>query len=243
MSEILYFSPSYKRADTAITQKYLPFCKYVVAEFEAEKYLDKGHDIWIVPDTAQGSVSKIRNYILDHAESDKIVMLDDDMTHIGRWNKQKISKLTAPEVEEFCEHGFMLADELGVKYWGMNLLPDKGAYREYTPLSMKSPVLGPFQAFNGLDLRYDEALPLKEDYDLSLQVLNKYRKTLRFNAYHYSVKQHTNTGGCANYRTRQKEMQQFELLQKKWGSKIVSQDKHAKGFDINPVVKVPIGGV
>ena len=127
-------------------------------------------------------------------------MLDDDMSYIGRWQNQKVKKLNADEVLEFCENAFNICDDLGIKYWGMNLNIDKGAYREYTPFSFTSPILGPFQAFNDLDLRYSEDLPLKEDYDLSLQVLNKYRKTLRFNAYHYYVKQ-TNTGGCANYRT------------------------------------------
>ena len=38
MSEIKFYSPSYKRADTSITQDYLPYCKYVVAEFEAKDY-------------------------------------------------------------------------------------------------------------------------------------------------------------------------------------------------------------
>ena len=241
--DILYFSPSYKRPDSVITQAYLPFVKYVVAEFEADEYLRNGHDCWVVPDSAQGSVARIRNYILDHAESDRIVMLDDDMTYIGRWIQQKIVKLSADGVAEFCEAGFMLADDLDIRYWGMNLLPDKGAYREYTPFSFKQCVLGPFQAFNRLDLRYDETLPLKEDYDLSLQVLNKYRKTLRFNSYFYSVKQHTNTGGCASYRTKQKEIDQLRLLQKKWGSHIVREDKTSKGFDINPIIKVPIKGV
>lgn len=242
--EIKYFSPSYKRPDGVTTQKYLPFCKYVVAESEAEEYLRNGHDCWIVPDSAQGSVSRIRNYILDNADADKIVMLDDDLSYLGRWNRQKQTRLSADDVLEFCEMGFSLADDLGVKYWGVNILPDKGAYREYTPFSMTSVILGPFQAFNGLDLRYDEKLPLKEDYDLSLQVLNKYRSTLRFNAYHYVCKQQTNKGGCASYRTIEREKQQFLAFQKKWGSKIVKMDTASKkSFDINPVVKVPIKGV
>jgi hypothetical protein len=243
MDEIVFYSPSFKRAKTAITQDYLPYCKYVVAEFEADEYLDRGHDIWIVPDSAQGSVSRIRNYILDNSESKRIVMLDDDMSFIGRWQNQKQRKLSADDVLEFCESGFNLAEQLGVKYWGLNLLVDKGAYREYTPFSMTSCILGPFQAFNNLDLRYDDNLPLKEDYDLSLQVLNKYRKTLRFNAYHYSVKQHTNTGGCANYRTLQREKEQLLLLQKKWGDSIVKMDTSGKGYDINPIVKPPVKGV
>ena len=196
-----------------------------------------------MPNEAQGSVSKIRNYILNNAESKKIVMLDDDMTRIGRWQNQKVKKLNAEEVLEFCENAFNLCDDLNIKYWGMNLLPDKGAYREYTPFSLTVPILGPFQAFNNLDLRYSESLPLKEDYDLSLQVLNKYRKTLRFNAYHYYVKQHTNIGGCADYRTLEREKAQIIAFQKKWGKQIVQEDKSSKGFDINPIVKIPIRGV
>tara|TARA_A100000172_G_scaffold61870_1_gene41250 strand:+ start:1022 stop:1753 length:732 start_codon:yes stop_codon:yes gene_type:complete len=243
MEKIEFYSPSYKRAETSITQNYLPFCKYVVAEFEAEKYIKNKKDVWVVPNEAQGSVSKIRNYILNNAESKKIVMLDDDMTRIGRWQNQKVKKLNAEEVLEFCENAFNLCDDLNIKYWGMNLLPDKGAYREYTPFSLTVPILGPFQAFNNLDLRYSESLPLKEDYDLSLQVLNKYRKTLRFNAYHYYVKQHTNIGGCADYRTLEREKAQIIAFQKKWGKQIVQEDKSSKGFDINPIVKIPIRGV
>lgn len=243
MSNIKFYSPSYKRADTSITQDYLPYCKYVVAEFEAKDYKKNKKDIWVVPNNAQGSVSKIRNYILDNSKSKKIVMLDDDMSCIGRWQNQKVKKLNADEVLEFCENAFNICDELGIKYWGMNLNCDKGAYREYTPFSFTSTILGPFQAFNNLDLRYSEDLPLKEDYDLSLQVLNKYRKTLRFNAYHYYVKQQTNTGGCANYRTLDYEKKQFKLFQKKWGKKIVQEDKRSVGYDINPIVIVPIKGV
>ena len=238
-----YYAPSYKRAKGVTTQENYPFVKYVVAEFEAEEYLKQGLDCWVVPDSAQGSVARIRNYILDNADTEKIVMLDHDMTGVARWEKQKANRLDPGAMQEFCEMGFQMADDLKIKYWGMNMLSDKGAYREYTPFAFKSCILGPFQAFNNLDLRYDEKLPLKEDYDLSLQVLNKYRKTLRFNAYHYIVKQHTNTGGCADYRTIQYEKDQMAALVRKWGSKIVKQDFSSKGYDINPIIKVPIGGV
>jgi hypothetical protein len=243
MDNILFFAPSYKRPIGVTTQKYLPFVKYVVAESEAESYIEQGHDIWAVPDSAQGNLCRIRNYILDNCGSSRVVLVDDDMGHIGRWNKQKMLVLTSDEVLEMVENAFNLADDLDVKYWGLNLLPDKGAYREYTPFSTIAYIGGPFQAFNNLELRYDESLPLKEDYDLSLQVLNKYRKVLRLNMYFYSVKQHTNKGGCATYRTTQREIEQFNLLQKKWGSKIVQQDKSAKGFDINPIIRIPIKGV
>ena len=241
---IKFFAPSYKRPNGVYTQRHLPFVKYVVAEFEADAYIEAGHDVWVVPDSAQGNLCRIRNYILDNCGSDRVVLVDDDMTGICRYVNQQPVKLSADETLEFIEAAFVLCNDLDIKYWGLNCLADKGAYREYTPFAFKAYIGGPFQAFNGLDLRYDESLPLKEDYDLTLQVLNKYRRTLRFNAYHYLVKQHSNVGGCADYRTIQKEREQLRLLQKKWGSKIVREDRHSKqSYDINPIIKVPIGGV
>ena len=242
-------SPSYLRPDSCTTQDYLPRCTYVVARSEKRAYVRAGRRVIAVPNAIQGNVSRVRNYILDNFNP--VLILDDDIRRFGRWNNQENQKLTTDEAMEFIEQAFNLARELKAKMWGMNLLPDKGAYREYTPFAFRSVILGPVQGFTGLDLRYDEALPLKEDYDLSLQVLNKYRRTLRFNMMHYVCDQHSNVGGCATYRTMERERKQFSLLQKKWGSDIVQIDTQAgqvnqkkrTNWDINPVVRVPIHGV
>lgn len=247
--KIEILSPSYNRADSCITQKYLPRCTYVVAKSEAKRYRANGHRIIAVPNQVQGNVSRVRNWILDNFKT--VLILDDDIRRFGRWDNQKNIKLTSDDAMEFIEHAFILARQLRSKMWGMNLLPDKGAYREYTPFAFRSVVLGPVQGFTDMDLRYDELLPLKEDYDLSLQVLNKYRRTLRFNMYHYVCDQHKGVGGCATYRTMARERNQFFALQKKWGSDIVRVDtqggqvnqKKATSWDINPVVRVPIHGV
>lgn len=242
-------SPSYRRPDTAITQQYLPACRYVVAKSEEKAYKKAGHSVIAVPDKVQGNVSRIRNWILDNF--DPVLILDDDIRRFGRWNEQEERKLDTDDAMEFIEHAFNLAGELGARMWGMNLLPDKGAYREYTPFAFRSVILGPVQGFIGNECRYDEVLSLKEDYDMSLQVLNRYRRTLRFNAYHYVCHQHTNEGGCATYRTMAREQNQFFELQKKWGSNIVRMDTGASAvnkrkstnWDINPIVRVPIPGV
>jgi hypothetical protein len=45
-------------------------------------------------------------------------------------------------------------------------------------------------------------------------------------------------------RNLKEEERQFELLQKKWGTKIIRQDKKSKrSFDFNPILKSPIKGV
>ena len=242
------FSPSYKRANIAKTHKYLPFITYVVMESEAEDY-KKIHDkVWVIPDEVQGNLARVWNYILDNAKSENIITIDDDINFFGRWNCNKQKKLDEKEVTEMIIEGITLAEDLDVKYWGLNCLADKGAYREYTPFGMTSYIGGPFQAHRNNPLRYDEKIYLKEDYEMTIQILNKFRKNLRLNMYHYVCEQATIQGGCADYRNVKREEMQNLLLQKKWGSKIVRFDnsnksKKKKNFDINPIIKVPIKGV
>ena len=111
-------------------------------------------------------------------------------------------------------------------------------------------ISGSFSGFIDPVLRYDENLPLKEDYDMTIQQCNKYRRVLRLNMFHMIKNDHGNKGGCANYRTLEREKEQYELLLGKWGSKIVRRDKGSKSdgkkkasYDINPIINVPIGGV
>lgn len=145
-----------------------------------------------------------------------------------------------------------MCNDLGFKLWGVNINKDALNYKHCLPFNTKAMILGPFCAhMRGTEIRYDERLPLKEDYDLAIQHLNKYRGILRLNKYHYICKQSVNPGGCATYRNYEREEQQLRLLQKKWGKDIVKQDKSkmAKSkkekvnIDYNPIVRVPIKGV
>lgn len=243
-------SPSWKRPKSCTSHKYFTDMQYVVCESQADDYIKEGLPVLICPDSAQGNVSRVRNWILDYAEGSKLVIIDDDFNYIGLWLGNKLKRLKPKEVNGFLEYGFDMAEQFGVKYWGLNIIQDKGAYREYTPFSLNNVLLGPFGGFLDFEPRYDEELPLKEDYDLSIQALNQYRKILRINFAHYVCKQHTNIGGCASYRTIMREQEQFDKLQRKWGSNIVKKDTSKKKgqkkqttYDINPIIKIPIKGV
>ena len=158
----------------------------------------------------------------------------------------------ASEFEKFIEDGTTLCNDIGYKLWGVNLNKDSLNYKHCLPFNTKAIILGPFCChIEGTEIRYDEDLPLKEDYDLAIQHLNKYRGILRLNKYHYNCKQSTNAGGCATYRNYDREREQFELLKKKWGSNIVKEDKSKQAkskkakmnIDYNPIIKIPIKGV
>ena len=239
------------------TWRILPSAFYWVHECEIKEYEKKHRGIKIksIPDNLRGNVARVRNYILrnQEANSDGVLQIDDDVSHFAYWENNKRIKVKAEnKINEFIVKYSKVARELGVKLWGINVNNDKQVYREYSPFSFLSYISASFSCFlSGNALYYDTRFSLKEDYDMTLQQLNKYRRVLRVNKYYYMKKGAEQTGGCAIYRNVEKEIKQIELLQKKWGENIVKFDsnyrnhltKKKKIFDINPVIRVPIAGV
>lgn len=188
--------------------------------------------------------------------ADVVAIVDDDMEGLYLWRGNENHSISKEKIETediipFFEKYSIVCKDLGFKFWGGNCNQDAMAYMTYTPFGFSKYIGGPLQIFlKGNECFYDERLPLKEDYDMTLQQCNKYRGCLRLNFLTYNVKQSEQKGGCASYRTMLREKEQFELLQKKWGSEIVREDKSNKGgtkkqkrFDYNPIIKVPIAGI
>lgn len=245
--KISFFAPSYKRPEKSITQSLYPFVKLVVKESEADDYIKNENDIIICPDEIQGNISRVRNWIKNELmqDNDAIIMVDDDNKGIGRWENQKYKIFNADELFEFCESLTILCNDFGYYSFGLNCVIDKGAYREHSPFSTTKFIGAPFHGImKGNECIYDEEIPLKEDYDWTLQNLKKYKGLLRCNFASYNVKQAEQKGGCSSMRNLKEEERQFILLQKKWGSKIIQQDKKSKrSFDFNPILKSPIKGI
>lgn len=246
--------PSHKRPKVK-TLDYLPFCKVWVSEDELPEYKKQNEGATFGILKRQGNVSIARNEILQaefDAGADVVCIIDDDIKGIYHFEKSPYNnfgyekkKVEAAEFEEFIYNGSIMAQDIGAYLWGVNLNKDNLSYRHSRPFSTTGIILGPFSChIRGSECRYDERIPLKEDYDMALQHLNRYRKILRFNKYHYDCKQSAQAGGCAVIRNYQAERQQFDLLRKKWGDKIVREDKNSKkAFDYNPIIRVPICGL
>lgn len=240
--------PSYKRADNCITAQMFSRAVICCHEFEVEEYKQHNkNEIKSIPDELRGKgMAVIRNWILDNFDDEEILMLDDDIQNFGYYEDCEQFLMSEQEFYAFAKMAFQMTRECGTRLWGVNLQWDKKFYREYSPFSLSSVVLGPcFGVIKDKEIRFDELLGLKEDYDYSLQILNKYRKILRFNKYHYVCGHIKVKGGCASYRTSDKEVEQAKRFQEKWGSRIVSINRKTQGgnYSINPVVRVPISGI
>lgn len=257
MKNLVFCIPSYKRPERIKTLELFPSAKIFVCESEIEDYQksNQNGDFEVVPDSVQGNLCRVRNYILDLYKDSGVVILDDDISGIFRmvvngyiksWKEVEKDKLEGL----FCSFAD-LCEEWGFSYFGLQCNSDSMVSRNITPFSSVSYIGGPVQGFLPSNkCRYDESLPLKEDYDMTLQQCNKERGCLRFNMYCYHAKQSEQKGGCASYRTIKSEEEQLERLQKKWGSRIVKIDRSNKGrsnkkkiIDYNPIIHIPIKGV
>ncbi len=243
---IKIFCPSYKRPHDVRTAKVIGAESLIlcVQDFEAEAY-EKAHPnntIMALPDSVRGNMAKIRNHIRDNADADRFVMMDDDVNWFGYHEQCKRIKMDWPHIQEMLENGFDMAEELGTVLWGVNLVDAPRCYRQYSPISFLSPVLGPFSCHLGhdADLRYDERLGLNEDYDYAIQVMRKYRKLLRFNKYFYVCEHLDQPGGCATHRSMDKEKAQAEIMIQKWGPGLIS---YKMDHSPNPRINCPLKGI
>ncbi len=237
--------PSYRRAGITTSQNVFgEELVFAVNESQVEEYQGEypKNRIMAVSEDCRGNMAKVRNFIRDNVESDRFVMVDDDVEWLGYVENTKSRRMSSARMWEVLEMGFQMAEDLGTVLWGINLTEDRRFYRQYSPFSLLSPVLGPFSCHRGRDpdLRYDDRLGLNEDYDFALQVLKKYRKILRFNKYHYFAGHLDNTGGCPSYRTMDEEKRQAQIMIKKWGTRVV---RYNFARSINPKVRVPYKGI
>ena len=138
--------PSYQRANRCPTWEFLKTGLLFVHEFEADQYSNYygKENVRVIPDELKGKgMGKIRNFILDNIDDDEIVMLDDDIKYFGYYEKCELSKFLTLELLEFFTKAFQMTREMGTVLWGMNLQSDKKFYREYSPFSLSSVILGP----------------------------------------------------------------------------------------------------
>lgn len=245
--------PSFKRSDRLVGASYFKTAKYVVPESQADDYIKAigKNRVITCPDKDDGNIARKRNWILRNIDR-PLLMLDDDVKSLrtaegikanGKLDQHRT--LSAAQAEGVIIQGFNLAYQWECPLWGLNVKTDGRNYQQYKPFSLTQVVLGPLQGHLEHNLYYDEEMGTKDDYDFNLQVLNEYRKILRFNKYSYDCDHGDNKGGIVSYRTMEKEVEYCRAIEKKWSRRIISYPLRPKRITelLNGRVSVPIKGV
>lgn len=233
-------SPSYRRANNCTTHLHFPKDRfhYAVHEFEAAEYAARGLRILVVPDSLRGNIARVRNFILNAFNGRDVLQVDDDIVSfrfvktVG--SSRQCIDMGEAQLEHFVSNGFEMAREAGCSLWGVNCQDDPTFYRQNMPLSFQKIVLGTFSGITAENtLRYDETIPLKEDYDFFIRSVQESKRVLRFNYIHYQADHLNKAGGCQEYRTKELEKDNADALKAKHGSAV----KFYEG-DTNPVIRL-----
>lgn len=222
--------PSYKRSHDLKGKEYFFMAKYCVPESQKDEYINVvGKDrVITLPDNEDGDIVKKRNWILNNVEF-PLIMIDDDVSSINYYENRKgendgehkKKELDKHELINFFKHNFLLCEELGCKMWGLSQNEDNRIYKEFLPFNLTNVILGPFQAHLKHELKFDSRAGTKDDYDMALQQLHKYKKVLRLNKFHYLCEHGDNKGGIVSYRSKEKEIEYCKQIMLKWGKKII----------------------
>lgn len=265
---IVFACPSYKRPYCR-TAHYISETRIYVDPSEYEAYKDENGcygEVVACADGVQGNLPRVRNYILDQefgGGADIVVMMDDDVTSLAYFAPDDdgfgytITKIRPEDMRDFIVYGSTLCDEWGFGMWGVNRNQDKLLYKHFQPFSTTRAAVGQFMVFTKDELRFDEGLPLKEDYDMGVQQMNRYRGVLLINFVHCNADYGELTGGTSVRRNFEREKEQFFKFRKKWGSSIVKGTNQTRGqgrskmegdylggYDFShPIVRVPIKGI
>jgi hypothetical protein len=222
--------PSYKRSHDLKGKDYFFMAKYCVPESQEKEYIEAvGKDrVITLPDSEDGDIVKKRNWILNNIEF-PLIMIDDDVSEIGYFESRtgKVdgnhSRKTMNKnlLIDFFEHNFNLANEFNCKMWGLAQNQDNRICKEFLPFNLTNIILGPFQGHLEHNLIFDNRVGTKDDYDMSLQQLRKFKKVLRLNKFHYLCEHGDNKGGIVSYRSKEKEIEYCKQIMLKWGKKII----------------------
>jgi len=165
-----------------------------------------------------GNLMNSRNFALDHAfKQNKIcVQLSDDI------KKVKLNKSFYQSKEIQLDNAIKDIVNKFNKIQGVYLMgvPPTDNYFFATKLVVENKFcIGDMLFVKPNELRFDTQLTLKEDYDYTLQHIQK-AKVLRYQKYLFTFKHYSNKGGAVDIRNGQEEQKNIMILKSKWGDKV-----------------------
>jgi len=210
------YIPSYRRARTATTHKFLEYYQYVVRKSEEEEYRAAGiQNILAVDDDLICGLTEVNQWLIDNAPEQLICILDDDIHHfyyrLERQESIEDPVLITSEIERIAqlmldlEVGFAATDAT-TSIWNYDAeFSFKGTAGAVRWINRKV-----FKAKCKKELEYNY------DLDLVLQELLVNRIILKPRYFCSKGLTDVNEGGASS-KDRQDQIVSINLMKAKWG--------------------------
>ena len=236
--------PSHRRHNT-IGDETLQFLPYLPDDWTVTVFVhdEKDEKLYkdmicekVVNTKAPLGIQHMRNAILDHyPKGEKILMLDDDVQALHLKSGQKLYEVNGNKFIQFVETAFKKLEENNMKLFGVYPVPN--AYFMNDKIKLDGFCIGTFLGVISSELRFDENLPMKEDYDFTLQHIKAHNGIMRYNQMTIEAKHYKNTGGIFLQRNKQREIAAVEYLMQKWQGWVKRNPKKKGEILINRIFK------
>lgn len=189
---------------------------WVVPLLEIPLYLASGV-INIIPESSPG-VCGARNAALEDAFSKNLicVQLSDDPMQILWWHREDPQNISAKKRISLATailriYAYMLQANL---YLGGGMPTARSQYSPWHSrgYSTTNFIVGDVMVIRPCELRFNEKLRLKEDYEYTIQHIKKYGGAVRVCQFMTKFKHHSKIGGCTGYRSGELEKESIQIL-------------------------------
>ena len=229
--------PSKGRAGKVKSLKYLPTAKLFVPDFEKDAYHSfYGSSVVAVPNNIRG-ITQTRNWILDNAGDDSVVMVDDDVQTCGYVELQerngKQRKILPHIWVSECEKLFDVCRSMKYRLWGIATQAALRSFYPYRPFLWRSYVTASFCGIcNESGLRFDESFKVKEDYELNLRCIAEDGGIVAARYLFWQNSHWVDDGGCKDYRTQEMESDAIRKLQSRYKGMVRKIDRGGSEYSI-----------
>lgn len=180
-----------------------------------------------------GSLMESRNASLEFCFSrDKIsVQLSDDLVKISLNNFDGKRSGVSMTVVEVLNKIIPIFNKSKYKFAGFP--PTDNPFFSMKEEEYNKFIVGDFILVKPNDLRFDQNLHLKEDYDYTLQNIKENNGCVRYGYFLNTFKHYSNKGGAVSYRNDNLEQKTIDYLISKWGSCISKNSKRENEILLN----------
>lgn len=235
---MIFAIPSKGRAGKVKSLTELPFGVLFVPEYEAKAYANiyGSERVKAVPANVCG-ITKTRNWILDNAGDDSVVMVDDDVKACGyvRLDERssKHCKIDAQSWIKEAEKLFEICRQMQFRIWGIATQNAPRSVYPYKPFLWRSYVTASFMGIcNETGIRFDETFPVKEDYEINLRCVVEDGGVVAARYLHWTNSHWHDDGGCKDYRSQEMETKAINDLKKMYPSMVRRVTRGGSDFSV-----------